>query len=187
MAVIPSIAGSLIGTFTDHPYWAVRLYPGKSYPDHPVRDIEWMCELDPNLSSLNRTSPHYDWTFDLITTGDILRIAELWMFCPKNPLSPNGNTATLHFTPEEVGTAFLFNVAQTSLYGRYDHRIIGKVTDRLNGDCVCFIWDDELQVMSTPWHSNIYHFGTWRPGVPGKTGGVAPIAALNHEIIGLQL
>jgi hypothetical protein len=186
--VIPSIAGSRIGEFFDKPYWAVKLRSTISGNDVPYVGERWLCEMDKRPSALfNPNHVHYDWTLDLITTGDILRIEQLWMFCPRNPTSPNGNTATLFFKPEEAGTAFLFNISQQSMYGRMDHKIIGKVYDRQNGDCACFIWDDFYKCMSSPWHTNIYKFGTWRASVPGKPGGIAPIGELSQETIGLRL
>lgn len=183
MALIPSIAGSKIGSIPEHtPYWAVKL---RGMGDLKER---WICEADPNPSKLlNPNHYFYDWTLDLVSTNDILRVEQLWLFCPRNRISPQGNTATLSFTPADIGCAFHFNVGQQTMFGRIDHRIIGKVTDRRNGDCVCFIWDDELRALGAPWETNIYRFGTWRPGVPGKSGGVAPIPPLTHEVIGLRL
>src|SRR5205814_243448 len=108
-------------------------------------------------------------------------------FCPRNKVSPQGNTATLFFKPEDIGTAFHFNISQQSTFShRTDHRIIGKVIDRFNGDCVCFIWDDAYKCMTQPWETNIYNFEIWRENVPGKPG-IAPLPPLSLETIGLRL
>ncbi len=170
MGLITSVFGSHIGKFYTFAYWAAKL----RNPD------QWLSEVDGRVNFIGAAYRPYDWTMDLVTTGDILRIAELWMFCPRNQLSPEGNTARIPFSQEESGTAFMFNVARVMMEHRVDHKIIGKVTDRDSGDCVCFIWDDLYKVMSSPFYTNVNKFASWREGV-------APIGQLSHEVIGLRL
>ena len=170
MSLIKTVFGSHIGQFYNHPYWAVKL-----------RDPErWISEIDGQVNFLGAIYKPYDWTMDLISTGDIFDIEELWMFCPKTDIAPQGSTCTLRFTTQDKGTAFQFNVTKMKLDTRVDHKIIGKVIDRASGDCECFIWDDEMRVMSMPYYTNVNKFKSWREGI-------APIGQLSHAIIGLRL
>lgn len=175
MSIIQTIFGSHIGLFYDYPYWAVKLRSGGE-----TRPEQWISEVDGRINILNASIRPYDWTKDLIDTSDIMRIEELWMFCPRTPHSPEGNTAHFRFTKDEAGTAFQFNVSKMMVDHRVDHKIIGKVTNRTEGDCTCFIWDGALRVMSAPYKTNVYNFKSWRDGV-------APIGKLAHEVVGLRL
>lgn len=152
------ILSSRMGSFFAKPYWAIKRHDGS-----------WLCELD-----------RLDWTLDIVTTGDILRASELWMFCPRTQSNPKGSTATIRLRPEEKGCAFYFKRALISYEGRFDHMIIGKVLDRHTGDCEVFIWDDVLKVMSLPIKNNVNYFSSWRVGV-------SDIGPLSHEVIGLKL
>lgn len=176
MPVIVSKLGSQIGAFLqDRPYWAAKL-------DQDDGGSRWICELD-QVSDLRRaTKRDMDWTLDVVGSGDHKRIKELWMFCPKTRYSPLGNTATLRFRlPQERQRAFVLKRGSLSLFHRsLDYLIIGKVTDDLVGSCECFIWDDKLRVMSSPYHTNVRNFTAWRDGV-------MPIGKLSYDVLGLTL
>lgn len=167
MSLITSALGATIGRlFGDRAYWAAKL-----------QDNRWLCELD------TRNGRPFDWTLDAVDTGDVLRIRELWLFCPPNAISPLGNTARLPIT--EPGTAFQFKVASLDgfldgMERRIESQIIGRVDDKSTGACTCFIWDAQLKVMSQPWQSNIHRFGSWREGI-------AKIGALSPEVLGVRL
>lgn len=172
MSIITSVLGSLVGTFlVDRPYWAVKLANGT-----------WQCELDSRFDLRRGEKRPFDWTLDLIDTGDIAHIRELWLFCPPTKASPLGNTARLPIV--EPHTAFQFKVASYDAVGAWrkalESQVIGRVDNKETGDCTVFIWDAPLKVMSTPWQSNVYHFGSWREGI-------APIGALSHAVLGLRL
>jgi hypothetical protein len=177
MGIITSRFGNKIGVFHPRAYWAARLRSGIGKDDY------WLSEIDNRQFFLGKhAAPRtYDWTLDLVATGDLLRIKELWMICPPGEVSPKGNTATLYFDSKggEAGMAFHFNVAIMTQGGRVDHKVIGKVTDRATGDCECFVWDDEIKGMSAVYKTNVNNFASWRPGV-------APIGRLSHEVVGLR-
>lgn len=172
MGIVKSALGAVLSPLLiKHSLWAVKLDNGK-----------FLSERDEVVDAAHGTKRPFDWTLDLIDKGDIHRVRELWLFCPPSKASPLGNTARLPIL--ESGTAFQFKVA--SLSGFFDlekcveSHVIGRVDNKETGDCTCFIWDGPLQVMSQPWKSNIYHFGSWREGI-------APIGALSQEVMGLRL
>jgi|SRR6516165_652665 hypothetical protein len=175
---IASMNGSHIGKFFDFPYWAVKLREPE----------QWLSEVDNKqfeLSSLvpfmNRQRKNtFDWTLDLITTGDILRIEELWLFCPRTPLAPQGSTGVLRFTKDDAGTAFHFNITNMTQFERADHKIIGKVINREDGTCICYVWDDFEKKMTNPHLTNVNNFQSW-------TARVAGPGMLHKEVIGLRL
>lgn len=172
MGIITSRFGNKIGQFERRAYWAAKL-----------RDDTWLSEIDNKQWFFGKIeAPRtYDWTMDLVTTGDVLKIKELWMFCRAGRVSRKGNTACLRFDPtgRDAGMAFMFNLTQMSVDVRIDHKVIGKVTDRMTGECECFIWDDEIGGMSSPYVTNVNDFAAWRPGIPH-------IGRLSHEVIGLR-
>jgi hypothetical protein len=165
--MIKSVLGATIGRlFGDRAYWAAKL-----------QDHRWISELD------QRMGRSFDWTLDAVDTGDVLKIKELWLFCPPNSVSPLGNTARLPIT--EPGTAFQFKVASVDgfldgMERKVESQIIGRVDDKATGACTCFIWDAQLRVLSTPWQSNIHSFGSWREGI-------AKIGALSPQVLGVRL
>jgi hypothetical protein len=169
MPIIASHLGSQIGAFfSNRCYWAVKLTNDK-----------WLCELDTIPDLRTGTQRELDWTLDIVGSGDIGRIRELWMFCPKSLTSPLGNTATLRFT--EPRTAFVLKRGSVSMFHRtMDYLIIGKVLDKYTGDCECFIWDDRLRGMSAPYYTNVSNFAAWR-------AGVLPIGRLSYEVLGLDI
>src|SRR5690242_11064514 len=79
----------------DRSYWAVKL-----------KNDQWLSEA--RLTYDKGSFRHFDWSNDLVATGDVLKIKELWLLCPPNKFSPLGNTARLVI--EEPGTAFQFKV-----------------------------------------------------------------------------
>jgi hypothetical protein len=167
--MILSHMGSQIGAFYhNRSYWAVKLV-----------DNRWRCELDGVPDFRTGTSRDLDWSLDIVGSGENNRIKELWMFCPKTVHSPLGNTAMLKIS--ERGTAFVLKAGNFSLYGKKPLAlIIGQVTDKLTGDCQCFIWDEYLRVMSSPFKTNVKNFSSWRDGV-------APIGELSTDVLGLDV
>jgi len=156
-------------------YWAVKLQSGK-----------WCTERDIVVDTTHPMGQRpFDWTLDLVGTGDIRRIVELWLLCPQTRFSPAGSTGRLLIS--ERGTPFQFKVKSTSgfsaarlIHAQRASQVIGRISDKVTGDCLCFIWDHELEVLSAPWKSNIYQFGTWREGI-------APLGTLSQEVLGVHL
>lgn len=191
MPIIKSKLGSQIGKFfASRAYWAVKL-----------RDDRWLCELDKIPDVLRKkditrpgeiliadfrgpgkpTDRELDWSLDIVGTGDNALIKELWLFCPPSRISPMGNTATLRFLPHETKCAFVLKRGSVYFTHRQlDYLIIGKVTDKQTGDCTCFIWDEQLKVMSSPYQTNVSDFTAWRPGI-------MPIGKLALDVLGLDV
>lgn len=141
-------------------YWKVVLTTGK--------------ELTENKLVLDFARGGYrpiDWALDLNTTGDLLKIKELWLICP------NGEQRMLSIT--EPGTAFQFKYrSRDILSSTIEAQCIGRVIDKENGFCECWIWDKVLGIVK--YDSNINDFGMWRDGL-------MPLTKLSTEVMGLRL
>lgn len=127
-----------------------------------------------------------DWTLDLASTGDLLKIKELWLVCPGGHRTAyrDGAERPIMLPIEESGTAFQLKYGVFNALGAIEKRaeahIIGKVTDKENGDCLCWIWDRIGGLIE--YRSNINNFGMWR-----SNSGLLPITKLSAEILGLRL
>jgi len=148
MSIIDTVTSS-VGIFQRIAYWAVKLDSGK-----------WLREIDERFDLARATRRRMDWALDLVADGQTNHIRELWLFCPPGRLSPTGNSARLplkqHAHLALPGTFFQFKVAtvDATMGGvvgrRVESQVIGHVYDQASGDCVCFIWDAQLRVMSEP-------------------------------------
>ena len=183
MGFITTALGALISPFTiDYPIWCVKLSTGKFLSE---RDMVWdELQREQGAGGLKRLAkPNkrpFDWSLDLVSTGDVLKIKELWMVCPPNPHSPLGNTAKLPII--EPGTAFMFKTRHLSIgMGRPEyHLIIGRVDEKTTGACTYFVYDCLLHGMSEPMQNNVYDFQSWRPEI----GRIGP---LGLDVLGLKL
>ena len=182
MPIIVSKLGSNIGALLrNRSYWAVKL-----------RDGTWLSEVD-LCPQYRPETPYYDWSLDLVGTGDVARIRELWLFAPPNRLSPLGNTAVLFFRPDEHNTAFQLHVTGYNTSGRVaTSQIIGRVIDKATGDCIAHIWDAKNKVMVVNWETNINTFKRWEEEVAkqlkrplSKVKQTAPPGALAKDVHGL--
>ncbi len=144
----------------DKSYWKVVLTSGK--------------ELSENKLVLDFRRGGYrpiDWALDLNTTGDLLKIKELYLICP------NGQQQMLQIT--EPGTAFQFKRKSVDIFGPVlEAQGIGRVTDKETGACECWIWDIQLGLI--PYKSTVTNFGIWREGL-------MPIKDLSQDVMGLRL
>jgi len=148
----------------------------------------------------------FDWAHDLTDNGDVLKIKELYLECPPNQQHPGGQVIRLDIS--EPGTAFQFKTASVDTLGAnqrvLEAQVIGRVDDKENGLCTCYIWDAKqggptynpkteqfiyLGGLVTQerdgevwqdYQTSIYTFGSWREGI-------APIGALSHEVMGLRI
>jgi hypothetical protein len=120
-----------------------------------------------------------DWALDLVSTGDIKRVKEITLHCP------NGKNAILEIP--ETGTAFQFKTKSLNMLGaggnNLEFQVIGRVLDKVSGQCECFIWDyrpkpDQPHLVA--YKSTIYHFGSWRDTI-------VPIGALGLDVQGFRL
>lgn len=142
-------------------FWRVILTTGRTY-----------SELDTVSDPVFGKRP-LDWHRDLAATGDVARIAELWLH------SPRGDVA-LKIT--EPRTAYIFNTAILSNTLGHDAvaQCIGRVDDRDTGAGVAFIWDASVQQMFKDESACVRNFAAWRPGI-------CPPGALNWQAMGLAL
>lgn len=170
---VTSILGSLISPFlVSEAFWAIKLSNNKFQTERDIiRDGNWPTGRRP-----------FDWTLDLVASGDIRRVKELWLICPPNPGNPLGQTAKLPII--EPGTAFQFKVGfvDGSIAVTQQSRasqLIGRVTDKATGDCECFVWDCGLRVLGT-WNSNVYRMGSWRHDI-------GDLGLLAFDVLGLSL
>ncbi len=181
MSVVRSILGNILSPLlVSVPFWAVKLDDGSFRSERDlVRDGNRQDE--PGRPAGKRP---FDWALDLVQSGEIHRVKELWLFCPPDRLNPLGQTVRLPII--ERGTAFQFKI------GYFDSNIaagerscvaqvIGRVDNKETGDCICFIYDRVLGGLIANWRSNVYHMGTWRPGE------IAPMAAISPELHALSL
>jgi hypothetical protein len=153
-------------------YWQVVLSTGRRLSE---RDI---------LSNPQTQEPHprrpADWTLDLISTDDILKVKEVHLIYPGFLTRP----AALKIM--EPGTVFQFKTASAMAFGanerRMEAQVIGRIDDKATGECTCWIWDRVLGLIS--YKTNIgmgdKTFGSWHPRI-------APIQSLAHSVIGLRL
>jgi hypothetical protein len=143
----------------DRSWWAVKL-----------DNDEWLCEARIHTTPTGEIR-HFDWTNDLVATGDIMRVKEVWLLCPANKRSPMGNTARMPIV--EPGTAFQFKVGSAdsdfvTTTKQMEGHIIGRVTNKETGACECFVWDARYRFMTRPWKTTVANMGTWRKNIPPR-------------------
>ena len=194
MELVEQLLGCSLLSIT-RSYWAVRLITG-----------EWLCEARIKTDASSGILQYFDWSNDLVATGDVRKIAQLWLLCPPSRTSPLGNTAKLTIT--EPDTAFQFKVGTVdsivaaSTKSMQAH-IIGRVTNKETGDCEVFIWDTYQQGLITPTthiydpltngykkdahgspiyagRTNVYHFHSWREGI-------SPLGRLELRTLGVRI
>ncbi len=183
MSLVKTVLGSALSPFLiRHSIWAAKMLDGRF-----LSERDWVkVGNNPDDTRYPASKRPFDWTLDLVATGDIKKIAELWLLCPPTKESPLGECAKLPIV--EPGTAFQLKVGFLNTTGgtgvdtREDRaaQVIGRVDDKETGECTCFIYDSEMRKLSTPWHSTIYAFGTWRDGI-------APLGRLSPDVLGLSL
>lgn len=144
-------------------YWEVVLNNGKVITEHKL-------VLDLRRGGYRAI----DWALDLNSTGDLRKIKELWLKCP------NDRQAMLKI--EEPGTVFQFKHRTRDAMGQniLQAQCIGKVTNKEEGTCECYIYDRVLGLIA--YKSNVNNFGSWRPD-----SGLIPPKILGQDVTGLRL
>ncbi len=149
-------------------YWRIILNTGKKLTKHQTVWDQMLGKERP-----------LDWTLDLISTGDILKIKELHLIYPSL-----FGYAKLQIV--EPGTAFQFcrqvkgiDPCKGDVLDRVEAQIIGRVFDKENGLCEGYIWDRVKGLMQYT-DVSIYDFPSWRSGLmpPGKR---------SLDVLGLRL
>ncbi len=148
---------------------------------HPLSSW-WTCELSTGRILSERTAiwdmragglRALDWSLDLVSAGDILKIKTVSLHCP--------DERVVTFLIEEPGTVFQLKIATMHMLvaGKQEEcQLIGKVIDKVSGACTCAVWDRQDGLIE--YASNVYAFGTWRPGI-------LPLGKLSLDVLGLRL
>jgi len=165
------------------PWWKVVLTTGKEVSE---RGVVFRDGIRP-----------IDWTLDLISTGDIYKVKEIWLMFPHelpyhtriergNPLHQRieGKISSAVLPIKERGCVFQMKIktldgspiAMTS--STFEAQIIGAVGDKETGECRCYIWDARLGIIA--YKTSIYDFGSWHERI-------APISNISHSVVGLNL
>lgn len=104
-----------------------------------------------------------EWHEDLVATGDVRRIRELWLH------TPIGDAA---LRVSESGTAYQLNAAgllmdicSTGGGRQRDAQIIGRVDHKETGRGVAYIWDVHTRQLYKDEQASVLHFTGWRPGI----------------------
>lgn len=171
---LPSdVAQTTIDPYSSH--WEVVLTTGKVLTEYQlVYDFGRACHRQ------------IDWSLDLNTTGDLYKIKELWLICPGGHRTTfrGGVERPIRLEITEPGTAFQFKHGTFNTLGvtskNVEAQIIGKITNKEDGDCICWIWDRIHGLIE--YQSNINNFGMWRPN-----SGLIPLTKLSLEVVGLRL
>ena len=171
---VKSIGGAVLSPFLTHrAFWAVKLKNGTLLSE---RDSRKDARFPGGVREV-------DWYLDLVANGDVANIRELWLICPPNRMSPFGNTAKFDIT--EPYTCFQMKTASFDALGAngttFEGLIIGKVDDKVSGDCTFFVWDNVLKAMSVPQKGNVY------TGLPSWREGIADVRNLSFDVLGLRL
>ena len=169
MYIRTGIASQLAAFLTKQSYWSVRLKGG-----------EVLCELDEVIDVRNGTKRRLSWHEDVVLTRKHLTVTDIQLRTPRTRISYTGNVATLAVT--RPASCFVLNGRSSLLFedrGRPTYQIIGRVTDR-TGACECFVYDALLDVLGTPFITNVCDFGAWRVGV-------SPLGPLALGVLGLEL
>ena|SRR2546421_5542732 len=167
------------------PWWKVVLTTGKEVSEH---DVVFRDGIRP-----------VDWTLDLISTGDIYKVTEIWLMFPQelsyhtrvergNPIQQriNGKVGSAVIPIKERGCVFQMKVKTLDRFmgkgaDTFECQIVGAVGDKETGECHCYIWDRVMGLIA--YKSTVYNppgFGTWRDGI-------APINNISHAVVGLDL
>lgn len=163
------------------PHWEVVLTTGKTISEHGIVLRDGIRPID--------------WTLDLVSSGDIFKVKEIWMMFPQelsyhtriekgNPLHQriNGKVGSVVIPIKERGCVFQIKVKSLDGFGSntstFEFQLIGAVGDKETGDCHCYIWDRKLGLVA--YKTSIYDFGTWREDI-------APLHHISHSVVGLNL
>jgi hypothetical protein len=164
------------------PWWEVTLITGKKVSEHGIVVRDGIRPID--------------WTLDLISTGDINKVKEIWLHFPKelyhhtriekgSPIHQriDGKIGSAVIPVKERGCVFQMKIKTLDRFmgqsaDTFECQIIGAVGDKETGLCHCYIWDRVMGLIA--YKTSIYDFGTWRDGI-------APLHNISHSVVGLNL
>lgn len=187
-----SLGAVLSLTTVDFPFWVVKLDNSKLISERdwvkneagvPLPDWHKHLLTPQEAERWQGVKRPIDWSLDIVGSGDIRRVKELWLLCPPSRVSPTGNTARLPVVvPCGVFQFKVANVDSTIVAAERTQvaQVIGRIDDALTGDCTCFIWDREMGGLVANYQTNFFQFQPWRDGI-------APIRHLNQDVLGVRL
>jgi len=146
-----------------------------------LNDDRWLSELDEYVDIAKGVTRTLDWHDDIVMLNDCKRIRELRVYAPPHGRSPIGCVGTLR--TREPSCMFVISGRIANVFAGEKHityQLIGKVTNKNNGQCECFIWDNVMQAFSEPYLTSVFDFKPWASHV-GLRG------RLNLEHLGLEL
>jgi hypothetical protein len=168
---------------SQRPWWKVVLTTGKEISEKGMVFRDGIRPID--------------WTLDLIASGDINKVKEIWLMFPQelpyhtriengNPIRQriDGKIASAVIPVKERGCVFQMKIKTLDgtiagmNSGTFECQIIGAVGNKETGECHCYIWDAKMGLIA--YKTSIYNFGTWREGI-------APIHNISHSVVGLNL
>ena len=172
MGWVRTAMGSILSPLIKpYAFWAVKF-----------KNDKWVSELDVVSDEGHGGKRLLDWTLDLVTTGDVTRIKQLWLFCPPNKRNRFGQTAWHNIT--EDGTAFQLKISTLEGFGDMmlsrKSILIGKVYNKETGAALAHMWDEDQRQLYVEWATNVYHIGTWRDGI-------LPHGPVSFPVMGLDL
>jgi hypothetical protein len=205
MSVVDDILGCPLLEIT-RSFWAVKMDSGK-----------FLCQRQHVHNWQEGSWRYLDWYKDIVATQDHKHVTELWLLCPKNDVSPVGNSIRIPIVT--VCTGFQFNISTVDIAGfsqldqTLQAQVIGRLTNS-DGDCECVAFDPILGGVVTyettlydpvlkgpavnddgsifyPLRTNVLRFG-WRVKQGQVTRGMwrdslAPIGALALDRLGVEL
>lgn len=170
------------------PYWKVVLNNGKEISERGIVVRDGIRPID--------------WTLDLVSTGDIYKVKEVYLMFPQelsyytrirngNPIHQrvNERIGSAVIPVKERGCVFQIKVKTLDRFmgtgmDTFEYQLIGVVGDKMTGLCRCYIWDRKMGLIA--YETSVYDpprgigFGTWRDGI-------APLHHISHSVVGLDL
>jgi hypothetical protein len=166
----------MLNLFTMEPYWRVVLTTGRKISGIEKHRVSFAESLAHPEWGRERS---IDWTLDLLSTGDLLKIKELHLVYPGL-----FRHACLEIT--EPRTAFQFrrqakgmDMGTGQVLDSVEAQIIGRVYDKENGLCQGYIWDRVKGLIQYD-EVEINNFPSWR-------SGLMPPGVLNLDVLGVRL
>ncbi len=156
VALVSRTESHLAALLTGRAFWGIEVENGGWYTQlHHLVDVAAAQERE------------LRWYDDLVATSDVLRIKELWLFCPRSKETPWGAECGLKIT--EKGTAFhcagrAINVGTGRGYPTFT--LVGRVNDKDTGACELYVWDALVRRCYHHYANVREEITQWREGGP---------------------
>lgn len=142
----------------------MKTYPASSYWEVELASGKVLSERQLCGNGQDGMRP-IDWTFDLISTGDIRSVTRISLCTPVGKYSLSICYPQRAFAFKRARATFSDPLQNTMLA-----QIIGRIEDPASGLCRVFIWDTQTKQLYADRVTSIYNFAAWRSGVmaPGR-------------------